>query len=249
MNPNSVFQNRSILNRARCFTYTPCAMPIDLAPIDARYTRILKTLEELIALREGFLAEGPKPPPTSDIDASNIFRAYHQRSVPPDIGVLISEIAHHLRSSLDNFAWQVAKPANEKERKAVTFPIHETAPQDALKIANELPGAIKEIKDEIVKLQPYTAGSGERGRLLLILHNLNRFDKHRRLTESISKLGKTAEWTIDDSGKPTLGAEFYVARITFEDFDGSNKVEIVNGLRKLFDNVKLVIGELNKLAP
>ncbi|MCH8026394.1 MAG: hypothetical protein IH866_06320 [Chloroflexi bacterium] len=119
--------------------------------------------------------------------------------VPPlDLGICISEVAHHLRSALDGLVYQLGQSngATEEALTRTQFPIflkqrvsgckrpkrcRNKPPHfrcDAMRMIQPL---CDEHQTMIERLQPYRRGNlGKRGPLYL-LHELNNADKHRLL--------------------------------------------------------------------
>jgi hypothetical protein len=116
----------------------------------------------------------PQYDPQANVSAFTIHVA---KPFPDDIGPIIGDAAHNLRSALDHlFAEAVGSSLRKKDRM---FPFHqrkrqvETDPRlDAIEIA--LPGAKWLILDEV---QPYEGGNGD----LYALNLLDRIDKHNKL--------------------------------------------------------------------
>ena len=112
-----------------------------------------------------------------------VFSAFGESEVPPRFSVLIGEVLYNLRSALDHLVTQLARigPGGGKDN-VLEFPICRTSESfkrscERGKIHGVSPDAAKVIEN----LQPYRASSPVETSTLLILHDLNRADKHRLL--------------------------------------------------------------------
>jgi hypothetical protein len=111
---------------------------------------------------------------------------YHrQREIPPRFSVLIGEVVHHLRSCLDHIAWHFSTLEYRRDHfRRIEFPVLEAPPgdKDTLKrYEGKIKGiTISEARRAIEALQPYNAPDPVDSPLL-ILHNMDIWDKHREL--------------------------------------------------------------------
>jgi hypothetical protein len=102
-------------------------------------------------------------------------------SIPFDIGMMIGEVAHHARSTLDWLAWSIARnPCND-----TTFPIW-TSPsidKNGKLIQPFVAGGLAKDAKRLVKLlQPYVAWKAEpTASPLYWLRELDNIDKHRHI--------------------------------------------------------------------
>ncbi|HEX3571777.1 MAG TPA: hypothetical protein VHU44_13230 [Acidobacteriaceae bacterium] len=112
--------------------------------------------------------------------------AYHRhKPIPLRFSVLTGEIVHHLRSSLDHVVWHFSDSAARAKPHSIEFPIFEIEPTEKNEIARYA-GKVKGITNAnvlrlIKEMQPYQVGSDVANHLLLIIHNMDRWDKHREL--------------------------------------------------------------------
>ena len=111
---------------------------------------------------------------------------------PADIGVLIGEIAHNLRSALDGLTWQLALLRTRTPAWNTEFPIYAVGKTDrkrnGRKISHFARDGLRKIRSlrpvhqaAIEALQPYKGGRGFKRHPLWQLHELNNADKHRLL--------------------------------------------------------------------
>lgn len=93
----------------------------------------------------------------------------------------IGDIAHSLRSALDNLAFAIVKPPAGAE-KAVYFPICESPAKFAEDAKRKLPGVSRSVRAAFERLQPYHRRKMPLAKYLLHLNALNIWDKHRAIT-------------------------------------------------------------------
>jgi hypothetical protein len=162
--------------------------PHPFAGIDEKLKRSNENIFSLKAEVDRFFEEGKFPVLPSQNDKKLLLEAiqYHkQREVPLRFSVLVGEIAHHLRSILDHIVWQFSTPTYRREHsQRIEFPILKTRPADKEGI-KRYEGKIKgiaelQIRSMIGALQPYNAPDPLNSPLLII-HNMDIFDKHREL--------------------------------------------------------------------
>lgn len=119
-----------------------------------------------------------------DPDTSEYVFHVESEPFPPEIGILVSEVAHHLRSALDNLAWELvaARGGTPESDRDVEFPIRKDKPGSNSWQTKPLPELTEEDRTIVERAQPYHYGPHwHRRHLLFLLAHLNNFDKHRRL--------------------------------------------------------------------
>ena len=147
-----------------------------------------------------------------------------------ELGLLVGDFLHNLRSSLDHLAYELAAaytvPLPPEAAEASEFPIFWKGPmnarQEQAKIGCIHPDAVKLIK----AIQPHHKGSKYTEDPLWILNELERIDKHRTLHITLHQLTKndiagrnmgirsfTGMATPEGLKKAAKVAEFSVARI------------------------------------
>lgn len=111
---------------------------------------------------------------------------YHRnKSIPLRFSVLSGEIVHHLRSALDHIVWYFSSEEARLTPHNIEFPVFDIEPLHKKKLAR-YEGKIQGVKNvEVRRLikeaQPYNAGPNVADDPILIVHNMDRFDKHREL--------------------------------------------------------------------
>jgi len=110
---------------------------------------------------------------------------YHQmREIPLRFSVLAGEIVHHLRSSLDHIVWHFSDDTGRRSG-ATEFPVFKMEPISEKELAR-YEGKIQGVKDFkarnlIEEFQPYKVGANAPNHFLSVVHDMDRFDKHREL--------------------------------------------------------------------
>lgn len=106
--------------------------------------------------------------------------------IPKRFGVLSGEVVHHLRSCLDHIAWHFSSVQYRLDHEnAIEFPVFKEEPlssDDIRRFERKIkgitdPSVISLIRD----LQPYKRGSDAEDDPIAIVHDMDRFDKHREL--------------------------------------------------------------------
>ncbi len=121
----------------------------------------------------------------------DVLREHAKQSAIPRFSVLAGEIIHHLRSAFDHVAWQLSCPeARLRFPNSIEFPVCAARPRACSWTPEETKhsrycGKIQGILSvtalaRIYGLQPYT-GTDRRNHPLLLIHDMDRFDKHREL--------------------------------------------------------------------
>jgi hypothetical protein len=114
---------------------------------------------------------------------------------PPSIALMLSTVAHHFRSSLDNLAWALVSRGktppdtlDPHRQRAIAFPVCETRDDfqacliDRRKRYARLPGITSRDRTVVRNAQPYKHGNTKRPyHSLVILTAFNNVDKHRTL--------------------------------------------------------------------
>jgi hypothetical protein len=125
---------------------------------------------------------------------------YNQIIVPVRFSVISGEVIHHFRSCLDHIAWHFSSEEyrQSKDGRFIEFPILDTEPTAENKFSRydrKIKGISKpSVLAMIDRLQPYKPWHDATDHILLIIHDMDRFDKHREL----AIMGTGAHVTFDD---------------------------------------------------
>jgi hypothetical protein len=115
-----------------------------------------------------------------------VFRVEILSSPPPELGLLIGDYLHNLRSALDNLAYDLARahrggPLSRSVAKDSQFPIFKDRDQFMSRGMNQIRGVAPEAQKIIEELQPYQRGNEFAYDRLWWLRELSNNDKHRLL--------------------------------------------------------------------
>jgi hypothetical protein len=107
--------------------------------------------------------------------------------MPPTWGLLIGDIAHNLRSALDQIAWAIVSRGKtppdtlpKGAERAIYFPISDSGPGFKGELPIKLPGASQADIARVRRYQPYKYGRGKRAwGWVALLAKINVGDKHR----------------------------------------------------------------------
>lgn len=131
-----------------------------------------------------------------------------------DVGVLIGEVVHNLRSGLDELAWALVHPTTRRGMKPgalrnIYFPMAHSAQGFSNRISDFLPGTTDADRAFIAQYQPYRRSP--RGRAMRTLNVLSNEDKHRVI----------------------IPALFYPVDFDFKlDFDGAKRIDRIIRIRR-----------------
>ncbi len=143
---------------------------------------------------------------------------------PLRLSVIIGEILHHMRSSLDHLVWALVSRKNANASFRVSFPICESVAQydKAVRdgIIKGVPGRARALIDSV---QPYREKK-PRNSALFALHELNRTEKHRLLIVAFGVVAAPNKIDVDP-GKSDIVFQFpeaaSVVRLTRPTKDGA----------------------------
>lgn len=189
--------------------------------------------------------------------------AYHRsKPIPLRFAVLVGETVHHLRSCLDHIVWHFSDSESRKKPGSIEFPILEFEPEplgkkELERYARKVKGITNTNVLSIIKdMQPYKAGADVENHALLIIHNMDRFDKHQELLivdsgvqvafppAAVELRRKAALYT---QGKLPESEHIEIAHafqdnlatpgISFREFGQHRPYAVINGLRELWIHV------------
>lgn len=137
-----------------------------------------------------------KPHPVAQIEHTTLY-VKSLSSPPTDLGLIIGDVVHNLRSAFDHLAWHLVERGGGTPNKDTYFPICWN-PKGAEKFASACgKGEIKKIPKGAEKLlldvQPYMSGDDT----LRVIHELDIHDKHRLL---ITVATGYKEWSVTVGG-------------------------------------------------
>jgi hypothetical protein len=151
--------------------------------------------------------------------------------IPKRFSVLSGEIVHQLRTCLDHIAWHFSSAQYRIEfETAIEFPVYRKEPVTKDEIGRyerKVKGITNsKVLSLIRKMQPYQRGSDAESDPLCIVHDMDRFDKHRELAIISARanvavplsVGIDAALAVQNysQGKNLTVAEFALARKTIK---------------------------------
>lgn len=117
------------------------------------------------------------------------------RVIPLRFAVLSGEVIHHLRSCLDHVVWHFSSAQYRIEREnSILFPVLQKAPikkEELVRYQGNIKGITNpKVLRLIDEMQPYHRGDDALNDPICIIHDMDRFDKHRELvvTNSVANL-------------------------------------------------------------
>ena len=239
-----------------------------LAGARAKLARADETLDCLDLEITLFLRQGPGALVfTGDVTAfAEKAKAHADRHVPARFSILAGEVVHHLRSCLDYIVWELASPAPDAPHAAgLEFPVFDRKPADKKsknKFDRKIVGIQPQARHLIESLQPYQRPeavlTGPLNDPLMVIHDLDRIDKHRQLTIAICgfvvkasgmagmhiMLQRYAGRAEDEiaSLATTLDPDATLSpQVVFLEFGGRRAQPVVPGLSKLADYIRAVV--------
>lgn len=116
-----------------------------------------------------------------------VYRVSEVSPTPALISLLVGDMANNLRTALDHLMFLLARPATEKEERAVAFPIVKSS-KDFAGTRRNMPGVPKGVRTLVETLQPYHRRKWPETALLGQLQAINNWDKHRQLATAVASL-------------------------------------------------------------
>lgn len=172
---------------------------VDFSGVHAKLDRAESVIEELNEAIVGYLAEGGcELVDEFDRESSEyVIRGKVARAVPPHFGVLVGDVCHNLRSSLDHVVWQLALLTTDAPRRATQFPISQCEDEFASKRGQNMISDLSPDNRALIKaLQPHngTHPSAPYGvPALAELRVLSNTDKHRLINTTLPRKIRDAE--------------------------------------------------------
>jgi hypothetical protein len=163
-----------------------------LAGVIEKFNRGSAQFDELREEAERFFNADPTPYRSIggfDCDEWEWVERFQVVEQPPlRLGVILGDVVHNLRSSLDHLMWQVTLLDGGTPNRSTQFPIASKSEEQFEAMADtQIPGLNEEHRAFVKKVQPYDA-EPEAGRVHLVgaLADLSNTDKHRVLNTASS---------------------------------------------------------------
>jgi hypothetical protein len=183
-----------------------------IARISVKVKRAKKHFDELKTARQRFLSNDPEPYAfVREYNAETGYveiRMTHVEPIPADnvdsIGLILGDVIHNLRSSLDYLAvelWRNGPAKGVGSYRHVEFPFAGDADEFERTHARKVEGMSDAAKKAICKIEPYQSG---KGRYLWMLNKLNNMSKHHDILTGIVSLSQVVTSFNDPPGSPPL---------------------------------------------
>jgi hypothetical protein len=117
--------------------------------------------------------------------------SHRSRTIPKRFSVLSGEVIHQMRSCFDHIMWHFSSAEYRiRGENAIEFPVFRKEPiaKDEISRFERKVKGITNLKviSLIRNMQPYNGGSNAESDPICIVHDMDRFDKHRELAIVVS---------------------------------------------------------------
>ena len=250
-------------------------MSADFDGIDQKLIRAHENIVNLKVEIQSFIDGGKYPViPHPDSKGWQEVIDYHRNKViPKRFSVLSGEIIHHLRAILDHIVWLFSDDLSRRTKwKIIEFPIFESRPMDKERIhlyERKIQGIKQpEVRNLIDILQPYHAGKDIADNGLLIIHNMDRFDKHRELVivdstamaeilpafrspdigimAQLYNQGELPKTLLPAFGRAVKNYSKVTPQVSFRNFGRREAQPVIPGLEELLRIIRDVVAEFRK---
>jgi hypothetical protein len=159
-------------------------------PFDGIYEKLKRTNENIVNLESEIqtffqTCKYPIIPDAKDKAWEESLNYHRTLQVPKRFSVLTGEIVHHLRSCLDHIVWHFSSTVAKRDHAIrLEFPIFRDPPtqREQPRYDGKVQGiSNSRVRALIEQLQPYHRGPDAINDPLCIVHDMDRFDKHREL--------------------------------------------------------------------
>jgi hypothetical protein len=244
-------------------------MPHALDPARGKLERAHESILSLEGEIEIFLQEGSGSviPKDDQAAAQEAVKHHTSRIIPGRFSILVGEIVHHLRSSLDHVAWQLSSQQKRlSDPSGIEFPIFCSKPMDksaTRRYQRKIEGVGEHGRKIIDALQPYNRDpafllTGPVNDPLWIVHEMDRIDKHRELIITLGAFDVAVSGMADiylmlyrqddlpEEDVVGLGRSFdpdskVTTQVAFHEFGALRMQPVIPGLSKLTRYVNRVL--------
>lgn len=152
--------------------------------IRVKVERAKQHLRDLETARDGFIASTPYAiqsefNPQTGYDE---FTVTNIQTPPDEIGTIVGDAIHNLRSALDHLAYQLVLANRQNPSSQTCFPIYDDAAKYNSGRTGKLKGMAQDAIDAIDNIKPYLGGED----IFWYLHKLDIADKHHALLFTIT---------------------------------------------------------------
>jgi hypothetical protein len=153
---------------------------VDLSGLRLRCARANRHIGELESMQECFLAENPcRIVCEPDAESQSLhLRALVDKQLPAEASVVIGDVLHNLRASLDNLACLSLVKNGRTPDFTTQFPVADDSKGLENAIRRKLAGASPRFVGFVRTMKPYRVGGDN---VIFQLSRLNNIDKHRSI--------------------------------------------------------------------
>jgi hypothetical protein len=212
------------------------------------YLKLARADVHLSALVEGITSYEASAPFIVQEDVNGRVRTLTARikdEPDPVLGVILGDLVHNLRSSLDHIVWQLALTSTSKPRRQTSMPLA-TTPTDFASARRSL---LRDVPGEAVaaleRIQPYAHavfGDDPFRHPLTMLHELWNVDKHRRLV--VASAWADPSHVAHDLPRKSIGEIRF-----FRTGDRSARVEVPVAVKREDVHFEVKVGLLGEEPP
>ena len=151
-----------------------------LSLIRLKVERARKHLRDLKLARDNFInSKSYRLERENNLETGyNIYRVFDIQSPPAEIGLIVGDVIHNLRSALDHLTYQLVLVNGSSPTKQTAFPVFDDAEKYRTGVAGKVKGIAQSAIDAIDASEPY---QGAKGAGFWVLHYLDIADKHHAL--------------------------------------------------------------------
>lgn len=145
----------------------------------AKLDRAQKHIDELKAVSEDYLSDCCRIEKKVDLATTDkIYRAVDVKDMPIEVSLILGDVLHNLRCSLDHLIHTVVISNGQEPTNRNEFPIFESETQYEKAVRQKLKGVPASKEQLIRRYQPFNAAE-PRKTLFWMLQQMNNVDKHR----------------------------------------------------------------------
>ncbi len=162
-----------------------------LSLIRVKVERARKHLRDLELARDNFINSKPyRLERESNLGTGyNIYRVFDIQTPSAEIGLIVGDVIHNLRSALDHLTYQLVLLNGASPTKQTAFPVFDDAKKYTTGVAGKVKGIAQSAIDAIDASEPY---QGAKGAGFWVLHYLDIADKHHALLTPLINVTKAS---------------------------------------------------------
>jgi|ERR1017187_5770589 hypothetical protein len=247
-------------------------------PFNGIFEKLKRANQNIVNLKseiDTFIQKGKYPTiPHPDDKLWQEAATYHRdKIIPLRFSVLSGETIHHLRSILDHIVWHFSSEVVRRDfENVIEFPVLELRPSSKDKprrYDRKIQGITNlSVIKLIAALQPYRAGADAADQPICIIHNMDRFDKHRELAivdscavpvfaipphrnDLVRKVVLYSQGKLPEADRPAVGYAIknyanITPNVAFRKFGKREDQPVIPGLTQLADYMRDVVSRFGR---